>query len=166
MLLLFKQFFTNYIVMSALVGWFTAQALKIVTGYFKNKKFSIVDAMFGSGGMPSSHSAAVMATAVATCIVFTPASFEFAVAGVLAMVVINDAMGVRRQVSKQAAILNKLVIDVINAENNENREKRLKELVGHTPLQVWAGCAVGVAVPFLLKLIPVFGQSIALMRGA
>ena len=82
MLLLFKQFFTNYIVMSALVGWFTAQALKIVTGYFKNKKFSIVDAMFGSGGMPSSHSAAVMATAVATCIVFTPASFEFAVAGV------------------------------------------------------------------------------------
>ena len=166
MLLLFKQFFTNYVVMSALVGWFTAQGLKILTGYFKNKKFNIIDAMFGSGGMPSSHSAAVMGAAVATCIVFTPASFEFAVAGVLAMVVINDAMGVRRQVSKQAAVLNKLVIDVINAENNEKREKRLKELVGHTPLQVWAGCGVGILVPFLLKLIPIFQQSIALMRGA
>lgn len=166
MLLLFKQFFTNYIVMSALVGWFAAQGLKIVTGYFKNKKFSIVDALFGSGGMPSSHSAAVMATAVATCVVFSPASFEFALAGVLAMVVVNDAMGVRRQVSKQAAILNKLVIDVINAENNENREKRLKELVGHTPIQVWAGCAVGIAVPLLMQLIPVFKQSILLMRAA
>ncbi len=164
--MIFKQFFTNYVVMSALVGWFAAQGLKIVTGYFKHKKFNIVDVLFGSGGMPSSHSAAVMATAVATCIVFTPASFEFAVAGVLAMVVINDAMGVRRQVSKQAVILNKLVIDVINAENNEKREKHLKELVGHTPLQVWAGCAVGIAVPFLLKLIPVFAQSIQFMRGA
>ena len=164
--MIFKQFFTNYIVMSALIAWFAAQGLKIVTGYFKNRKFNIIDAMFGSGGMPSSHSAAVMACAVATCIVFTPASFEFAVAGVLAMVVVNDAMGVRRQVSKQAAILNKLVIDVINAENNENREKRLKELVGHTPLQVWAGCAVGIAVPFLVKLIPIFHASIALMRAS
>ena len=63
-------------------------------------------------------------------------------------------------------ILNKLVIDVINAENEENREKRLKELVGHTPLQVWAGCAVGIAVPFLLKLIPIFKESILLLRGA
>ena len=162
-----KQLFTNFIVMSAVSGWFTAQILKIFTGRFRNrkKKFNLLDALFGTGGMPSSHSAAVMAVAVAAAIVYSPASFEFAIAGVLAMIVIKDAMGVRREVSKQAAIINKLVIDVINAENNENREKRLKELVGHTPLQVWAGCLVGIVVPFILKAIPVFAQSIAFLRA-
>ena len=162
-----KQLFTNFIVMSAASGWFTAQILKIFTGRFRNrkKKFNLLDALFGTGGMPSSHSAAVMAVAVAAAIVYSPASFEFAIAGVLAMIVIKDAMGVRREVSKQAAIINKLVIDVINAENNENREKRLKELVGHTPLQVWAGCLVGVVVPLLLQLVPVFSQSIASLRA-
>ena len=162
-----KQLFTNFIVMSAASGWFTAQILKLITGRFRNrkKKFNLLDALFGTGGMPSSHSAAVMAVAMAAAIVYSPASFEFAIAGVLAMIVIKDAMGVRREVSKQAAIINKLVIDVINAENNENREKRLKELVGHTPLQVWAGCLVGIVVPFILKAIPVFAQSIAFLRA-
>lgn len=159
-----KDFFTNFIVMSALIGWFTAQFLKMFTNGFKTKKFSITNFMFGTGGMPSSHSAAVMAVAVASGIVFTPASYQFAMAGVFAMVVVRDAMGVRREVSKQAAIINKLVIDVINANNEENREKRLKELVGHTPLQVWAGCAVGVVIPFLLRLIPVYADSIIRMR--
>ena len=159
-----KDFFTNYIVMSAMTGWFTAQLLKIFTRGFKQKKFDLANILFGTGGMPSSHSAAVIAVAVASAITFSPASFEFAIAGVLSMIVVRDAMGVRREVSKQAAIINKLVIDVINAESEENREKRLKELVGHTPLQVWAGCAVGVIVPFLLKLIPTFQQSIAHMR--
>lgn len=160
-----KDFFTNYIVMSAMIGWFTAQFLKMFTNGFKKKSFSITNFMFGTGGMPSSHSAAVMAVAVASGIVFTPASYQFAMAGVFAMVVVRDAMGVRREVSKQAAIINKLVIDVINANNEENREKRLKELVGHTPLQVWAGCAVGVVIPFLLRLIPAFADSIVRMRS-
>ena len=162
-----KQLFTNFIVMSAVSGWFTAQVLKIFTGRFRNrkKKFNLLDALFGTGGMPSSHSAAVMAVAVAAAIVYSPASFEFAIAGVLAMIVIKDAMGVRREVSKQAAIINKLVIDVINADNNENREKRHKELVGHTPLQVWAGCLVGVIVPFLLRMVPAFAQSIEFLRA-
>ena len=159
-----KGFFTNYIVMSAMTGWFTAQILKIFTRGFKQKKFDMANILFGTGGMPSSHSAAVMAVAVASGITFSPASFEFAIAGVLAMIVVRDAMGVRREVSKQAAIINKLVIDVINAESEENREKRLKELVGHTPLQVWAGCAVGIIVPFLLQLVPVFQKSIEQLR--
>lgn len=165
-MLIVKQFFTNYIVMSALIGWFTAQFLKIFTGGFKKRKFNLPNVLFGTGGMPSSHTAAVMAMAVATAVVFSPASFEFAIAGVLSMIVMRDAMGVRREVSKQAAIINKLVIDVINAENNENREKRLKELVGHTPLQVWAGCGVGIVVPLLLQFIPAFSNSIAMLRGA
>lgn len=160
-----KDFITNYIVMSALIGWFAAQFLKMFTNGFKNKRFHITDFLFGTGGMPSSHSAAVMGLAVASGIVFSPASYQFAMAGVFAMVVVRDAMGVRREVSKQAAIINKLVIDVINANNEENREKRLKELVGHTPLQVWAGCAVGTVIPFLLRLIPAFAESIERMRG-
>ncbi len=161
-----KEFFTNYIVMSALVGWFTAQILKIFTRGFKQKNFDIANILFGTGGMPSSHTAAVIAMAVATAIVFSPASFEFAIAGVLSMIVMRDAMGVRREVSKQAAIINKLVIDVINAENEENREKRLKELVGHTPLQVWAGCGVGIVVPLLLQFIPFFSESIVYLQNA
>lgn len=159
-----KDFFSNYIIISALTGWFTAQILKMFTRGFKRKKFDIAYLLFGTGGMPSSHSAAVMAVAVSTGIVFTPASFQFAMAGVFAMVVVRDAMGVRREVSKQAAIINKLVIDVLNANSEENREKRLKELVGHTPLQVWAGCAVGVVIPFLLRLIPLYADSIVRMR--
>ena len=162
---LVTDFFTNYIVMSALVGWFAAQFLKILTRGFKQKKFDIANILFGTGGMPSSHSAAVMALAVSTALVFSPASFEFAIAGVFAMVVIRDAMGVRREVSKQAAIINKLVIDVINASNEENREKRLKELVGHTPLQVWAGCAVGIVVPCVMWFIPLFKTSIAFLQA-
>ena len=138
----------------------------IFTGYFHDDHFNMRKFLFGTGGMPSSHTAAVIAMAVATAIVFSPASFEFAIAGVLAMIVMRDAMGVRREVSKQAAIINKLVIDVINAENEENREKRLKELVGHTPLQVWVGCAVGIAVPLLLQFIPFFRESIAYLQGA
>jgi len=161
-----KDFFTNYIVMSALIGWFTAQILKIFTRGFKHKKFDIPNILFGTGGMPSSHTSAVISMAVATAVVFSPASFEFAIAGVLSMIVMRDAMGVRREVSKQAAIINKLVIDVINAESEENREKRLKELVGHTPLQVWAGCAVGIVVPLLLQFIPFFRESILYLRGA
>ncbi len=161
-----KDFFTNYVVMSALTGWFTAQILKVFTRGFRQKKFDIPNILFGTGGMPSSHTAAVIAMAVATAVVFSPASFEFAIAGVLSMIVMRDAMGVRREVSKQAAIINKLVIDVINAESEENREKRLKELVGHTPLQVWAGCAVGIVVPLLLQFIPFFRESILFMRGA
>ena len=160
-----KDFFTNYIVMSALVGWFTAQILKMFTRGFKQKKLDIPNILFGTGGMPSSHTAAVISMAVATAIVFSPASFEFAIAGVLSMIVMRDAMGVRREVSKQAAIINKLVIDVINAENEENREKRLKELVGHTPLQVWAGCGVGIVVPLLLQFIPFFRESILHLQG-
>ena len=142
--MIFKQFFTNYIVMSALIAWFAAQGLKIVTGYFKNRKFNIIDAMFGSGGMPSSHSAAVMACAVATCIVFTPASFEFAVAGVLAMVVVNDAMGVRLQAGKHAVVLNE-ILEAFNAlGEGKLTETKLKEFVGHTPIQVMAGIFVGL----------------------
>ncbi len=134
---------------SALVGWFLAQFIKIVITLLHEKTFKI-SALWSSGGMPSSHSALV--SSLATSIAYTEGigSVAFSVAAILAFIVMYDAAGVRRAVGEQAKILNK-----INAEKEVYTfEKVLKELIGHTPLQVFfggvLGIAIGITVPVLL----------------
>lgn len=149
---------TNYVLVSACVGWFTAQILKFFTGIFRIKKFSIVELLFGTGGMPSSHTAAVYALACACIIKHGFGSTEFAVSVVLAMIVMRDAMGMRRQVGEHAKALNLIIKDLAEANNDPNlTNKALAELVGHTPLQVFAGAVVGILVAVGLMFVPSFG---------
>lgn len=151
---------TNYPLVSAGCGWMVAQILKSITGVFKVKKFTWNEFFFGTGGMPSSHTAAVCALFFACAIKFGLGSGELAVSFVLAMIVIRDAMGMRRQVGEHAKALNLIFKEIAEAKNNPKlTQKAFGELAGHTPLQVFAGAFVGISVALLMTLIPAFGVS-------
>lgn len=138
-----KDLFTNYLVISAVVSWMVAQILKGCTGIFKLKKFTLAEFFFGTGGMPSSHSAAVCSLISGTAICYGFNSFQFAFAGLLAMIVIRDALGVRQEVGKHAKTLNKILKDI---ESN-HPEEAFKEFIGHTPSQVLMGALLGLVIP-------------------
>ena len=146
--------FTNYILISAVCSWLVAQILKGLTGVFKLKKFTLTEFFFGTGGMPSSHTAAVCGVMTASAVTFGFASFEFAISAVLAMIVMRDAMGMRREVGRHAKALNQIFEELAKAKDDPAlTHKALGELVGHTPLQVFAGAIVGIASSLLLGLV-------------
>ena len=136
----------NRIFVSAVLGWFIAQVLKTIIHLFLTKQF-VAERMIGSGGMPSSHSATVCALATATGMVYGGGSFEFAIAVILAIIVMHDAMGVRREAGKHAKILNDLLASL---SKDAPPEDVLKEFLGHTPLQVCFGALLGFCVALLL----------------
>jgi hypothetical protein len=100
--------------------------------------------------MPSSHSATVCALATSTGIIYGGGSFEFAIAVILAIIVMHDAMGVRRETGIQAKIINEMLEAFTNMGKNMSPEEKLKEFVGHTPLQVLAGAILGILVALLI----------------
>ena len=152
---------TNYPLISAGSGWVVAQILKAITGVFKIKKFTLTEFFFGTGGMPSSHTAAVIGLLTACGVKYGLGSGQFAISFILSMIVIRDAMGMRRQVGEHAKALNAIFKEFAKAKNDPAlTQKAFSELAGHTPLQVYAGAAVGVAVALLMTLIPAFGVSL------
>lgn len=138
------DFLTNPYLLTGLGGWFWAQILKTIIHAIINKKI-VWERLVGDGGMPSGHSATVTSLAVFAGLSNGFGSYEFAVAGILAVIVCHDAMGVRLETGKQAVIINELVkaFEKLTQEDNLP-EERLKEFVGHTPVQVMAGIAIGV----------------------
>ncbi len=148
------DFLTNYLLISAGVAWFIAQILKVFTGVFKVKEFSFAELFFGTGGMPSSHSASVASLACAAALSRGLCSSEFAICIVLALIVIRDASGMRNEVGKHAKVLNNMFRELALSTDAVAQGKALKELVGHTPLQVFAGTILGVLVAILLYAIP------------
>ncbi len=148
---------TNYALISAGSGWVVAQILKSITGVFKVKKFTLTEFFFGTGGMPSSHTAAVIGLLTACGIKYGLGSGLFAISFILSMIVVRDAMGMRRQVGEHAKALNLIFKELVESKDAEHTQKAFSELAGHTPLQVFAGAAVGVAVALLVGLVPVFG---------
>ena len=142
-----QQIAHNRIFLITLTVWFLAQATKVVVGFFVEKRFNFCW-FIGTGGMPSSHAAG--AAALATCIGLNQ-GFDtalFAVAASFAMVTMFDAQGVRRATGQQATILNKMMDDIY--WKGQIEEKRLKELVGHTPIQVLAGLLFGILCAVML----------------
>ena len=141
----------NQILVSAVVGWTVAQVLKTLIDCALNKSFN-AERLVGSGGMPSSHSATVCALTTAAALEYGAGSFEFAVSFVLAMVVMYDAIGVRRETGKQAKLLNSILNEnpLKLKLNAEVLQEKLKEYVGHTPLQVLAGAILGIGLSLLL----------------
>ena len=139
----------NIIFMSAITGWFVAQVLKTIIHIIVNKQF-VAERLVGGGGMPSSHSATVCALTTASGMKYGVGSFEFAVSFVLAMIVMYDAMGVRRETGKQAKLLNSVFFENILNLDGVFLQEKLKEYVGHTPLQVAAGAILGILIAVLI----------------
>ena len=133
----------NQLLVSAVLGWVVAQGLKTLIDFALNKSFS-KERLVGSGGMPSSHSATVCGLTTAAVIKYGVGSFEFAISFVLSMIVMYDAIGVRRETGKQAKLLNSILMENPLKLSAEVLQERLKEYVGHTPLQVVAGALLGV----------------------
>lgn len=141
--------FYNRVLMAGILGWATAQVLKSIIYAVLNRQFR-AERLFGDGGMPSAHSATVTAMAVSCAFSYGLASVEFAISSIMAIIVMHDAMGVRQVTGKQSVVLNELLA-IFTEEHPDNyfTEEKLKEFVGHTPLQVIAGFLVG----FLVELI-------------
>lgn len=144
------EFFEQSAFVTAVLAWFIAQAIKVVTVLITEKKFDF-SRFVGSGGMPSSHSAFV--TGLATAVGFSCGFLSelFSVSAVLALIVMYDAAGVRRAAGEQAKILN-ILIEEWGSQNYKNTEVRLKELLGHTPMQVIAGAMLGIAIAIFRHL--------------
>ena len=128
-----------------IIIWFSVQAFKVVYELIKYKKLNI-RRMWGSGGMPSSHSALVCSLTTIVALVDGMASTTFAISLVLSGVVMYDAAGVRRAAGKQARVLNQ----IIENKGDINVQEKLKELLGHTPLEVFVGAAVGIVSGLIL----------------
>ena len=142
-----STFLTQSSFVTALICWFAAQVLKVITVLVTDKRIDF-GRFIGAGGMPSSHSAFVTGLAVAIGLDSGFSSHMFSIAAVLALVVMYDAAGVRRAAGEQAKILNRLVEDW-EKRNYQNTEVHLKELLGHTPMQVFAGAILGIAIAML-----------------
>ncbi len=152
-----KDFGTNYWIVSAIGAWFTAQIIKIFTGIFRQREFSIHAMLFGTGGMPSSHTAAVCALCTSFAVSDGFGSRGFSISALLCIIVITDAVGVRRETGKQSQALNTLLNRVFTEKDKTQLPDHFRELIGHTPLQVACGAVLGVVVAILLHLIPIYG---------
>lgn len=139
----------NKILVTAVVGWAVAQTLKAIIHAFFTKKFD-AERLIGSGGMPSSHASTVCAMATMTGIMYGLGSFEFAVTAILAIVVMHDAMNVRLETGKQAKLLNEMIETFKTLDGTAWTEEKLKEFVGHTPLQVLMGALLGILIGWLM----------------
>ncbi|MGG6293584.1 divergent PAP2 family protein [Leptolyngbya sp. AN02str] len=138
--------FNNQILMVAIAACLIAQVLKLVFEFAKNGKVSF-RTLVETGGMPSAHSALVTALATGVGQRMGWESPEFAIASIFAVIVMYDAAGVRQAAGKQARVLNQIVDELFH--DAELHEERLKELLGHTPVQVIAGCILGVMVSWI-----------------
>ncbi len=143
-----NEFFENKIVLCAVLSWAIAQIMKIIIDAYRTKSLSL-DLIVSSGGFPSSHTSFVIATATAIGLQEGFNSAVFALSAVLSCVVMYDAMGVRRAAGHHAKILNELVLKI---DNNSSVEEKLKELLGHTPLQVLGGLVLGIAVSTVMYM--------------
>lgn len=140
----FWDIFRNEVLLCALLAWLVAQTLKVLLYGALERKWDF-RRFWGSGGMPSSHSSLVVALAMMVGLLEGFGTAAFAICAVLAMVVMHDAAGVRRATGNQATVINQILRDVlINGKPISDEE--LKELIGHTPLEVLGGAILGVLV--------------------
>jgi uncharacterized protein len=145
----FTELLRNRALWAALIGWLVAQTLKTLLAFARTRKLDL-SFMVSPGGMPSAHSALVTGLATAVARLHGLDSSVFALAAVFAGVVMYDAAGVRLAVSRQARILNLMIDDFFHARGFD--EHRLRELVGHTPVQVFGGALLGILFGIFLTL--------------
>ena len=142
--------FTNKILLIAVLSWFVAQVIKVILTLIKFRELDFTR-LFGSGGMPSSHASFTVSLASAVGCTTGFSSVEFALAAAFAIVVMYDATGVRRIAGEQAKILNQIV-ETMKNDKISDTGKKLKELLGHTPIQVFAGAVLGAFIACIFYL--------------
>lgn len=141
-----KSLLSNFTFMAVSVSWFLAQAIKVVIYRFQEGHWNLWH-FFEAGGMPSAHSASVTALTLAIALSLGWNTPLFTVCLVFALIVMYDATGVRRAAGKQAEILNKIVDDIY--ATGKVRVEKLKEILGHDPIEVVAGASLAVIVTFI-----------------
>ena len=139
------------IIISALFANFIAQLYKFITYLITNKKINI-RRLFQTGGMPSSHSSFMMAMTTSTGLIAGFDSVSFAIAMIVSLVVMYDAAGLRRSVGRQAAVLNEIVAEIFS-EHPHLSTQRFRELLGHTPIEVFSGAILGFIVAMWIHMI-------------
>ena len=147
---LVQSLITNHILIPALIAWSLAQSIKVPLDFIQNHRWNWA-LLLSVGGMPSSHSALVAATAHS---IGLHAGFDsplFALAVVVAVVVIYDATGIRRQAGKHAEIINSMINEL--ALGHPLKGEQLREVLGHTPTQALAGMLLGLAIAQLYWMI-------------
>ena len=139
----------NHILLASFWAWLIAQILKTIIYVSVNKEFN-PERLVGDGGMPSSHSATVMALVTSTAFYYGSDTFEFAVGAILALITMHDAMGVRRETGRQAKAINNMMEWFAELNSDLPPEEKLKEFVGHSPTQVFFGALLGVVVAIVV----------------
>ena len=151
---LFRTIASNYVLTLCGLSWIAAQVMKFVINYIFARKFKF-ERLYGSGGMPSAHTALVTALVMGVAKVSGLGSTEFVISAVLAAVVIYDSLGVRRAAGEHARVLNKIMDkrDYPPPENAETDvvQKQLKELLGHTPMEVLGGAMLGIIISMMYR---------------
>jgi acid phosphatase family membrane protein YuiD len=145
----------NFVLVTALCASLLAQLIKVLLNLFIFHRF-IAERMWGAGGMPSSHSATVCAMVVATGRYCGMSSSQFAIAAVLSIIVMYDAMGVRYETGEQAKLLNRMFSEWMDqgaASFPFLGGRKLKEMVGHTPIEVLTGAVLGIALGFAMPMV-------------
>jgi hypothetical protein len=140
----------NHVLISALIAWSLAQIVKIPMEYLHTGKWNWA-LLFRAGGMPSSHSALITATAHSIGLIYGFNTAAYALAFVSAMIVIYDATGIRRQAGKHAEIINAMINDL--ATGHPLREEQLREVLGHTPMEAVGGLLWGLGVAQIMYMI-------------
>ncbi|GJN39780.1 hypothetical protein PR202_gb28921 [Eleusine coracana subsp. coracana] len=148
--------FSNCPLVAAVLAFAIAQSIKVLTTWYKENRWDAKQ-LVGSGGMPSSHSATVTALTVAVGLREGFGSSLFATAAIFASVVMYDAFGVRLHAGKQAEVLNQIVYE-LPSEHPLAETRPLRELLGHTPTQVFAGGVLGFAVATFTGMIAGLGS--------
>ncbi|MFH1457772.1 MAG: divergent PAP2 family protein [Candidatus Omnitrophota bacterium] len=143
---IFADIIKNKVFMTTLSAWFIAQTIKVILGIVRERKFDF-RWFIGTGGMPSSHVTGASCLATSVGLKYGFSSVYFALAASFALVVMFDAQGVRRATGRQARILNKITEDIYWQGRID--EEKLRELVGHTPVEVIAGFFLGVIIAML-----------------
>ncbi len=140
--------FTNRFFYIPVIAWAIAQTLKVIIELLLNREFN-AHRFVGAGGMPSSHSALVMGLTTTLGIELGWDDPITALAFIIALVIMYDAAGVRRAAGKQARILNMIIHELQQGNKLVDEKEKLKELLGHTPIEVIAGALLGLIVPYL-----------------
>lgn len=139
--------FFNPVLLSALSSWLIAQLLKVIIELITKRRMNWA-LLFQAGGMPSSHSAMVSATALSAGLVYGFDNPAFSVAAVLAMIVIYDATGVRRESGRQAVLINSIIEEL--SKGKIPPQSKLKEVLGHTPGEALLGTLLGLSIGFIV----------------
>jgi acid phosphatase family membrane protein YuiD len=143
--------FQNQVLIGALLAWSGAQGLKLAIEYKRNRSWDW-SLLLRAGGMPSSHSALVTATAYGIGLTGGFDTPLFAMSVALAMIVIYDATGIRRQAGQHAKIINAIIKDFIEGHPARSQEK-LREVLGHSPMEAFIGSVLGIVVAQIVYLL-------------